>query len=309
MIRLLSSEMLRFRSRRMVKVLSLLAIIGIVIGAVLGTLASKRPTEEQLAAGQQQRDRQVVRCVRRDGLHDAFGPRPAGQTVQAYCEEHIRAEDFVYTGQLRVAELSEYVKAVALVVIVIGLVIGASMVGASWQTGTITTILTWEPRRIRWLLSRLVVTAAGVFLLAMMLLAFLVGFLSLGAALRGSTATEPGWLRELIGVMLRVAAVSSAVALIGAAVATIGRNTAAALGAVFVYLAVLESLIRGFRPLLSRFMLGPSAVVLVGGESQRFSNADTTITLTTGGATVVVAVYVGVLVAVALIMLRARDVN
>ena len=77
----------------------------------------------------------------------------------------------------------------------------------------------------------------------------------------------------------------------------------------FVYLAVLESLIRGFRPLLSRFMLGPGAVVLVGGESQRFSNGDTTITLTTGGATVVVAVYVAALVAVALVMLRARDVN
>ena len=45
MIRLLSSEALRFRSRRMVKVLTLLAIIGIVVGAVLGTLASKRPTD------------------------------------------------------------------------------------------------------------------------------------------------------------------------------------------------------------------------------------------------------------------------
>lgn len=309
MIRLLSSEMLRFRSRRMVKVLTLLALVGIVVGVVLGTLASKRPTEEQLAAGQQQRDRQVLRCVHRDGLHDAFGPRPAGQTVQAYCEEHIRAEDLVYTEQLRVAELSEYVKAVALVVIVIGLVIGASMVGASWQTGTITTILTWEPRRSRWLLSRLVITAVGVFLVSIVLLVVLAGLLSMGAALRGSTSTEPGWFRELIGVVLRVAVVSSAIAVIGAAVATIGRNTAAALGAVFVYLAVLESLIRGFRPLLGRFMLGPSVVVLVGGESQRFSNADTTITLATGGATVVVAVYVAVLVAVALVMLRARDVN
>lgn len=310
MIRLLSSEALRFRSRRMVKVLTLLAIIGIVVGAVLGTLASKRPTEEQHAAGQQQRERQIARCVHRDGLHDAFGPRPAGQSVQAYCEEHIRpAEDFIHTDQLRVAELSEYLKAVALVVIVIGLVTGASMVGASWQTGTITTILTWEPRRSRWLLSRLVITAVGVFLVSIVLLVVLAGLLSLGASLRGSTSTEPGWFRELVGVMLRLATVSSAVAVIGAAVATIGRNTAAALGAVFVYLAVLESLIRGFRPLLSRFMLGPSAVVLVGGESQRFSNGDTTITLATGGATVVVAVYVAVLVVVALVMLRARDVN
>jgi ABC-2 type transport system permease protein len=308
-IRLLSSEVLRFRSRRMVRVLALLAIIGIVVGAVLGTIGSKQPSDQQLQIAQTQRDRQVERCIRRDGLRDAFGPRAEGQTVQEYCEEHIVIEDFVYSEQLRVSELSEYVKASAFIVIVIGLVIGASMVGASWQTGTITTILTWEPRRIRWLLARLIVTAVGVFVVTMALLAILAAALTLGASLRGSTATDPGWFGDLLGTMLRVAAVSTAVAVIGGAVATIGRNTAAALGAVFVYLAVLESLVRGFRPLLSRFMLGDGAVTLIAGTSQEIFDGRTLITLTPAHGATVVAVYVGVLVVAALIMLRSRDVN
>ncbi len=46
----------------------------------------------------------------------------------------------------------------------------------------------------------------------------------------------------------RVAASVSAV--IGGAVAAVGRHTAAALGVVFVWTAVIEGLIRGFRPLL-----------------------------------------------------------
>ena len=190
MIRLLSSEMLRFRSRRMVKVLTLLAIIGIVLGAGLATLASKQPSDEQLAAAQQQRDRQVVRCVAKDGFDDRYGPRPADQSTQAYCEEHVR-EAFVFTDQLRVSELAHYVEAAGLIVIVIGLVIGASMVGASWQTGTITTILTWEPRRIRWLASRLIATAVGVFVVTLFLVALLAALLALGASIRGSTATDP----------------------------------------------------------------------------------------------------------------------
>lgn len=308
MIRLLSSEMLRFRSRRMVKVLTLLAIIGIVLGAGLATLASKQPSDEQLAAAQQQRDRQVVRCVAKDGFHDRYGPRPADQSTQAYCEEHVR-EAFVFTDQLRVSELADYVEAAGLIVIVIGLVIGASMVGASWQTGTITTILTWEPRRIRWLASRLIATAVGVFVVTLFLVALLAALLALGASIRGSTATDPGWAGDLLATMLRISAVVAAVGIIGSAVATIGRNTAAALGAVFVYLAVLESLVRGFRPLLSRFMLGDSTAILISGRSLEVSAGQTSIVLTVVHAATVVAVYVVVLIALALVMLRARDVN
>ena len=247
--------------------------------------------------------------MRKDGFQDSFGPRPADQSVQDYCSANIGVSEFMSGDPVTLGELDEYLKAAGLIVIVIGLVIGASMVGASWQTGTITTILTWEPRRIRWLLARLVVTAVGVFLVTMVLLAVLAAALALATVLRGSTATEPGWLGDLLGAMTRISLVASAIALIGAAVATIGRNTAAALGAVFVYLALLENLLRGLRPTLSRFMVGDSAVVLISGNELRFSDGSSVMVLTQGRAYLVIATWVALVVAVGLVMLRARDVN
>ena len=109
--------------------------------------------------------------------------------------------------------------------------------------------------------------------------------------------------------MARISVVASAIALIGAAVATIGRNTAAALGAVFVYLALLESLLRSLRPMLSRFMVGDSAVVLISGNELEVSDGSTLMVLTQGHAYVVLATWVALMVAVGLVMLRARDVN
>ena len=43
----------------------------------------------------------------------------------------------------------------------------------SWQTGTINTILIWEPRRGRWYTSRIVVIALGVFVVSLLIVAFL----------------------------------------------------------------------------------------------------------------------------------------
>ena len=95
MIRLLSSEALRFRSRRMVKVLMILAIIGAVVGAVLAAAASSKPSGDELAQAQTQRQAVIERCVRKDGFHDSFGPRPSGQSVQDYCSANIGVSEFI----------------------------------------------------------------------------------------------------------------------------------------------------------------------------------------------------------------------
>ena len=309
MMRLLSSELLRFRSRRVVKLLTLVAIIGIVVGAVIATSASKRPTQQQVAFAERQAGKNIERCVRKDGFEDGFGPRAEGQSLQEYCEANFAAEDFLFADQLEVSKMPEYLMAGSFVLIVIGLVIGASMVGASWQTGTITTILTWEPRRLRWLSARLFVVVLGVFVVVMALLAFTATVLTVGASLRGSTSGEPGWIGDTLEAALRIAAVASATAVIGAAVATIGRSTTAALGGVFVYLAVLESLVRGFRPLWSRFMLGDSAVTVVSGMDRDIMSPTELQTVSPSYSAVVIGVYVAVLVVAALVMMRTRDVT
>jgi hypothetical protein len=56
---LVSSEWLRARSRRLVKVLAVVALLGIALAVVIGGVQSRRPDEAQLARA----ERQVHRVV------------------------------------------------------------------------------------------------------------------------------------------------------------------------------------------------------------------------------------------------------
>ena len=309
MIGLFTSEWLRFRSRKLVRWLCILATVGIVVVMVLATVASTKPTSEQVASAERRAERVLARCV--ENRNDSFFLElPDGVSPEEYCRENFAQVDFFLSGdRLQLRELPEYLQAAGFIVMLIGLVIGASFVGASWQSGTITTILTWEPRRLRWFLARMVVLAIGVFAVVLTLLLLLSLALAAGATLRGSTSTDPGWLSEVVGTALRIAGVAVAMSFVGAAVAMIGRNTTAALGAVFVYLAVVESLVRGLRPATARFMLSDNIVSVMANERLDIRLDNQILAVTPARAVVVIAVYVVVLLSIAAVSLRARDVQ
>ena len=145
MIGLISSEWLRMRSRRLVKVLAVLALLGIVVAVVIGAIQSQRPSAGALALAERQAERVFDDCVAQDG----FGAVEPGGDVDAFCREQADPSFFLAEQPLRLSELPDILRGTAFVAILIGLVIGASAVGASWQTGTMTTILTWEPRRAK----------------------------------------------------------------------------------------------------------------------------------------------------------------
>lgn len=306
MIRLLASEWLGFRSRRIVRWLMVLTFAGIVVVAIIAGSVSHRPSGAELALGQRRYEKVIAGCVR----HNASGqPVPAGMSVEDFCRSSINVSDFVGNEGLRLDDLDQFVLGAAFIVVLIGLVIGASMVGAAWQTGTITTILTWEPRRVRWFLSRVLVIAAGATLVAATLLALLALALAGMTVLRGSTTTSTPWLSDAALTIVQIAAVAGAIGMIGAAVAMIGRHTAAALGAVFVYMAVLESIVRGLRPGLGRFLLGDNIGTAITAMKTELYQGEAVFRLTPLHGVVAIAVYVVVLVGAAMVLLRARDVN
>jgi ABC-2 type transport system permease protein len=308
-IGLFASEWLRFRSRKLIRWLAILAVAGIVVGAVLAAIGSHKPTPENLAQAQRRVDRLVMRCTENKNGNFFEEPLPSGVTAEEFCGDQFQATDFVSGDQLALGELPEYMQGAGFIVMLIGLVSGASAVGASWQSGTITTILTWEPRRIRWLLIRLAVVSAGVFLLTIALLFVFSLAIAAGAALRGSTSMDPGWMGDVVKTALRISGVTVAVALLGASVATIGRNTAAALGAVFVYMAVFESVVRGFRPALGRFMLGDSIATVVTATKLEVFQGDRVFVVTPPHGAFVILAYVVLLATVAAVALRARDIQ
>jgi hypothetical protein len=305
-IRLLASEALGFRSRRIVRWLMLIAVIGIVVVAIIAGSVSHKPSEADLARAQHRYEKSLAACIKHDGAGFEI---PAGTSVKDVCRQNLSAADFVPNQGLLLDELDEYVLGAAFIVVLIGLVIGASMVGASWQSGTITTILTWEPRRIRWFLARSLVIAMGVALVAAVLLSILAAALALTTTLRGITTTTSPWLSDTVLTILRIAAATGGIAVIGGAVAMMGRHTAAALGAVFVYVAVLESIVRGLRPAMGRFLLGDNLTTVVTAHTLDVQQGAARYLLTPQRGAVVIGVYVIVLVGVALALLRARDVN
>ena len=311
MIGLLSSEWLRMRSRRLVKVLAVLALLGIVVAVVIGAVQSQQPSADELARAERRADRAYDSCV----AEDAFGVVEPGADVEDFCRAESDPSIFLNEQPLRLSGLPEILQGTAFVAILIGLVIGASSVGASWQTGTMTTILTWEPRRARVFLVRAAVVVLGASALIAILLGVFLALFWVATSLRGLTDTPEGWASEVAGVVARVSVLAGAASIIGGAIAMLGRNTAAALGGVFVYLAVFESIVRGLRPALGRIMLGDNITTVVIGHDLRIfydvteTGAPLSVTITPVRAAVVVAVYALVLMAAAAIAFRARDVQ
>ena len=138
-----------------------------------------------------------------------------------------------------------------------GLLGGASVVGAEWRTGGVATILSWMPRRRTLILTRL--AAAGILAVVIafaLQVLFLAGLLPSVVAHGTTEGANGDYLASLFLVLVRVAVLTGVAAVLGGAVASLGRNTAAALVAVWAWLLVGEGLVRTVRPGLSRFLLG-----------------------------------------------------
>jgi hypothetical protein len=201
--------------------------------------------------------------------------------------------------------LPDVLKGTSIPLILAGWLLGASFIGADWRVGTITTLLTWEPRRGRVIVAKVLVCAVSVFALAMALQAVLGGVLTLDAVFRGTTeGVDASWWRESRGVAVRAATLASVASVVGFAIASIGRNTAAALGAGFAYLAVIENLVRGLRPGWQRWLFSDNAAVFIAGGNVGFSFQRTMLQALT-----LLATYAAALFAVGVMMFRARDVN
>jgi hypothetical protein len=149
--------------------------------------------------------------------------------------------------------------------------LGASAIGAEWHSGHLTTILTWEPRRWRVMLAKIVASVTGVVVLSLMVQVFLGVALAIDAAGSGSTdGVDASWLADSSAVAARVALLSAIFAGFGFALAAAGRNTAVALGVGFGYLVIVENLVRGLRPEWAPWLLSDNAASFLIGSSADF---------------------------------------
>lgn len=145
-----------------------------------------------------------------------------------------------------------------------GLVGGASVVGAEWKAGTVTTVLTWEPRRGRLHASRTAAAGALAFAIALALqVVFLAAFLP-AVLVHGTTEGVDGaWLAALAAAVTRIAFLTACTAIVGTALASIGRSTAFAIVVAWIWLALAEGLVRGLKPGWSRMLMGDSITTVL----------------------------------------------
>ncbi len=307
MIRLIGSELLRFRSRRLVVVVLGASLIGTGVGVVIAAFQSTPPTAEALATARAQARQDVAAC-----LEDDWEGVPIEEgSLEEFCENNFGDPALYMGSHLQLADLPGILEGISSITSIMGLVVGASVVAVSWQTGTISTILTWEPRRLRWFASRVLVIAAGVLVMTLAIVAFLSAGLAGAAILRGSTlGTDGAWWSDVLSTSLRIGVAASISAVIGAGVAAVGRHTAAALGVVFVWTAVIEGLIRGLRPHWTPWLLGDNLVSFLSWQSTETQfESFASYTITPGRATLVIAGYAILTLALGFTFVRVRDVQ
>ncbi len=307
MTRLVNVELRRLLSRRLVRMIGMLAVLGMLIAGITLFVKSHRLTpggqgilQEQVQA---QRAADIASCSRGD-FHIPASAIPPGETLAQFCKETVVTVQLP-DPRFHLTHVKDLIGTNPPLIILL-LVIGASFIGAEWHAGTVATLLAWEPRRIRVFLAKALALALFAFVAAIVVQALLVAALAPAAVFRGTTTgVDATWVRQVLGLGVRGAVVGTFVALIGFAIASLGRNTAAAIGAAFVYLAVLEPLLRSLRPKWEPWLLYDNLVTFIQGHAPAFTLYPRSLT----GAAVMVSIYTFGLSGIAAVAFQRRDIT
>ena len=206
----------------------------------------------------------------------------------------------------RVTDIRDALSNTSLQLVLVSVVVAASFIGAEWHHGTLATALTWEPRRVRLLVAKLVAVIAVTFVGAALAQALLAGALLPAGVFRGTTAgADASWAADLAGLALRVALLAGLMAVIGFALASLTRNTAGALAIAAAYAIVVEPLAAALRPGLQPWQLTSNGAHLVVGPGLDAPVDDRSLAL----AALVVAAYAAMALAVAVAVFARRDVT
>lgn len=294
-------EFRRLVGRRLLKVLSLLVVLAFVtIGTIAFVVSDDDPG--RVAAAAQKRRAEIAQCVAdvstmRDGKPQ---PEAVGDPLQ-WCKEQTYGSD----PRFPFAHMHWILATLGVPMMMLGWLLGASFMGAEWANRTVMTTLTWDARRARVLVAKALAVSLVTFGWVVLLQGVFLAAMYPAGAFEGSmVGVDAGWWAETAAGTARAAGLATMAALFGLSLATIGRNTAAALGVGFVYLAVIEGLIRAFKPSWIDWLIGDNAgLFLIGdldvnhlGHSQ-------------DAAGLLLGLYTVALVAVAVMVFRKRDIT
>lgn len=273
---LLRSELLRFRSRRFIQVVLVLAVVGWLVATGIALTQYGTPGAAEIARAEQQIDADVAMNeeFRQECL--AGVDLPDGASPDEFCGPEQDRADYQLSWYLDEAPFdlasagpTGALGSAALAAVVAALV-GATWIGAEWSTRSLVALLFWVPRRMQVLAAKLLVLAGAAVLIGV---AAQLGWLAMSGILRAVVGLDAPLPADFWGDLLQTQARGVLLAVIAALLAfgltNLVRNTGAALGIAFVYLVIGENLIRGLRPAWQPWLLTENALALVqqGGST------------------------------------------
>jgi ABC-type transport system involved in multi-copper enzyme maturation permease subunit len=305
---LLVVEIRRILSRRAVFAVATLVLLGMLIAGSVLFVKSHRSNPVQLQEQVQQVETERRQAVAKCAAGEFGIPAeevPPGMTMEQYCEQVIGTAE-IDDAAFRLVRFRDIAENLSGLFIALLMILSASLIGAEWHAGTITTQLTWEPRRNRVLAAKAISVALFAFVFFVLAEVLLFGILAPSAVFRGTTGgVDLGWLQGAAGVVLRGAVAAAFTSAIAFSLASVARNTAAAVAGVFVYIAVLEPLIRAARPRWQPWYLYDNLSTFISGHTPGFTPFGRTVT----GAGVLLTVYTMGFVLLAMAIFRRRDVT
>jgi hypothetical protein len=265
---LLRAEVHRLRARRFVQVLLGLAVLAWVGVLGIGFLSFASTTPERLAAAEASRQAQVEQF---NGYREeCLATVPADVPVDQYCGPPVAAADFELKYFIDPAPFSLSENGVdgavgfSAAAAVLAFMVAGTYVGAEWSSRSMSALLFWETRRPRVMGAKIAVAGAVSLLIGVVAQLSWLAMAGCWQATVGDGVALPDdfWSRLLSaggrGVLLTVFA-----GLLGFGLTNLMRNTGAALGAGFVYFAVLETVVRAVRPQWQPWLFTNNAAALV----------------------------------------------
>lgn len=302
MIRLLLVELRRFTWRRSFRLFGLIALGFIALVATIVAFDSK-PGAEGLAAAEAQHQQMVADCVRFTPADQVPGRY---DSPEAFCEEVGAPPIDELDPRFRLTSLTDIFGGTSIPLIILGLAFGASFIGAEWHEGTVTPLLTWQPRRVLVFATKALAILLAVIVSAMAIQAILGLALWLVAALRGTTeGADAAWLAETAGIAFRGAIIAGLMSVIGFSIGSVARNTTVAVIIGFVYFGVAEQIIRNLKPSWQPWFVGDNAAAFVIGDTQEMFG----LFRSPAGALLVVTLYAAAALTLSAAWFQARDVN
>ncbi|MBT0995381.1 ABC transporter permease subunit [Cellulomonas sp. DKR-3] len=284
MIRLIRTELYRWSGRTLLWVLAAATVAFAVIVPLNAWTESRPPSQQdyeraqdQLEQQQQMMQEQLDSCLEgQEAEREATGD----PTLDWGCEWEPRVEDFLPWRQYFDTEAESGVAGMAIVLVLAGVLMGASFVAAEFSTGAIGNWLTFAPRRGRVLTSKLTATALGYLPTVVVATVVLVGGSWLGFRLNDAMQNPSVYVDEagagpdlmtpanLTLMGLRIVAVAIAMAVAGAALGFLLRHTAAVLGVLLGWAVLVEGFLRVQAPKLQPYTLAVNLDAWVRGGTQ-----------------------------------------